>query len=287
MQTDLAMTLFSPILCQSQIKAFCTVIFVTTRSTCLIPVSQNMQINTFPITLTEAHMLSPNVKHFVFQSDLFPAFNYLPGQFITMHFEHEGKMLKRSYSIANVPSQNNRIEFAAGFVEHGPGSKLLFNLQKGENIQINGPFGRLILKDTPPKRYILAATSTGITPYRAMLTELSRRLDADPQLRVVILLGVQTKEDILYADNFMDFTQLYRNQVIFRVQLSRNKEATLLPYVHSGYVQHAFPDLALNPQEDMVYLCGNPGMIDESFEELKKRDFPMQQIVREKYISAK
>lgn len=243
-----------------------------------------MQVRTFPIILEEAYMLSSYVKHFVFKAEQSPAFSYAPGQFITIHFEHEGKALKRSYSIANVPTQNNRIEFAAGYVEGGPGTELLFNLKPGDQININGPFGRLILKDEMPKRYILVATSTGVTPYRAMIEELKRRLQAHPELRVVILEGVQKRSDVLYAEEFIRLAAQYP-QVSFRAHLSRANE-DLNPHEYRGYVQSAFPELTLNPEEDMIYLCGNPGMIDEAFHYLKEQGFGMQQIIREKYISA-
>ncbi|WED43415.1 ferredoxin--NADP reductase [Legionella cardiaca] len=244
-----------------------------------------MQIKTFPITLHDAFMLSPKVKHFVFRTEQSPAFNYLPGQFITIHFEKNEKMLKRSYSIANVPTQNNQIEFAAGYVEGGPGTELLFNLKPGDKINISGPFGRLILKDELPKRYILVATSTGVTPYRAMIEELKRRLQNNPELQVVILQGVQKHEEILYPAEFHAFAKEFP-QVTFRAHLSREAAGNLQAFEYSGYVQHAFPDLSLNPENDVVYLCGNPGMIDDSFSYLKEKGFNMQQIIREKYISA-
>ncbi len=76
-----------------------------------------MPVNTFPIVLEDTFMPSPKVKHFIFQSLQNRAFDYLPGQFITIHMERDGKILRRSYSIASVPTQNNRIEFAAGYVE--------------------------------------------------------------------------------------------------------------------------------------------------------------------------
>lgn len=244
-----------------------------------------MQVNTFPITLQEAFMLSSKVKHFVFSAEQSPPFNYLPGQFITIHFERNGKILKRSYSIANVPLQNNRIEFAAGYVEGGPGTELLFNLNPGDKININGPFGRLILKEEMPKRYIFVATSTGVTPYRAMIDELKYRLQNNPQLKVVILQGVRKHEEVLYAEEFKAFSTQYP-QVTFRAHLSRENAAELQPHEFVGYVQHAFPDLALNPETDVVYLCGNPGMIDDSFSYLKTKGFDTHQIIREKYISA-
>jgi len=243
-----------------------------------------MQVNTFPITLKESYMISPKVKHFTFNCSNTPAFNYLPGQFITVHFEHQGKNLKRSYSIANPSKQDNCIEFAAGYFAGGPGTELLFNLKPGDTININGPFGRLILKDEDPKRYILVATSTGVTPYRAMLHELGKRITQQPNLQVVILQGVQKREEILYAAEFQTFAQQFP-QVTFIPCLSQVKADQLEPNEYSGYVQHFFSRLNLNPNQDLVYLCGNPGMIDEAFNYLKENSFAMQHIIREKYIS--
>ena len=243
-----------------------------------------MQVNTFPIILDDTRMLSPRVKHFVFRSTLDPVFNYLPGQFITVHFERDEKTIRRSYSIANMPSQDNRIEFAAGFVEGGPGTDYLFNLKPGDQIYINGPFGRLIFKDETPGRYILVATSTGITPYRAMIPELTRRLNAHPDLEIVILFGVQKSEDILYHEELLAFAAL-SPRISLRVHLSKEPASNLLEHQFEGYVQHSFPALNLNPAQDVVYLCGNPGMIDDAFNDLKERGFAMQQVIREKYIS--
>ena len=70
-----------------------------------------MQVTTFPIILEESFMISPKVKHFVFNCEVSPPFNYLPGQFITVHFERDGKIIKRSYSIANEPKQENKLTF--------------------------------------------------------------------------------------------------------------------------------------------------------------------------------
>lgn len=242
--------------------------------------------NTFPVILEEAYMITPNVKHFIFKSHLTPAFNFLPGQFITVHFLHNDKILRRSYSIANVPAEDNRIQFAAGFVEHGPGTEYLFNLKPSDTIHISGPFGRLVLKDEIPGRYIFVATSTGITPYRSMLKELKKRLDANPKLSIVILEGVQQREDLLYRDEFLEFiTQNPRT--IFRAHLSREATVNNEDYEYKGYVQSAFKELALDPLQDMVYLCGNPGMIDDAFAYLKEQGFAPQHIIREKYISSK
>ncbi|MDP3706071.1 MAG: ferredoxin--NADP reductase [Legionellaceae bacterium] len=245
-----------------------------------------MQTNTSPIILENTYMLSPSVKHFIFHSKHEPAFNFIAGQFITIHFEHQGKILRRSYSIANTPANDNHIEFAASYVKDGPGTELLFNLKIGDTIQITGPFGRLTLKDDTPKRYVLLATSTGVTPYRAMKHELQRRLDSNPNLHIVIMLGVQKRADILYGDEFLAWAAT-SPRVTFRAHLSRDHREDWLPHEYSGHIQTGFSELDLNPEHDLVYLCGNPAMIDDAFALLKDKGFTTQHVIREKYISSK
>ena len=243
-----------------------------------------MQVKTIPITLEHFKMLSSTVRHFSFRSP--EAFNYVPGQFITMHFEHQGKTLRRSYSIANVPTNNNCIEFAANHVEDGPGTKILFDLKPGDQINVNGPFGRLILKDLMPKRYILIATGTGVTPYRAMREALQQRLNENPELHVTLLLGVQTCADILYEAEFLAWSQ-ESPRFNWNAYVSREAKSTNLAlHQKFGRVNLAYDQLDLNPENDLIYLCGNPAMIDDSFEYLKQHGFSTQQIIREKYISA-
>lgn len=246
-----------------------------------------MSTDTFPIVLEETYMLSPSVKHFRFQSKLQPAFNFIAGQFIRIHFEHAGKMLRRSYSIANPPQNDNYLEFAASYVKDGPGTDYLFNLKIGDEVLVNGPYGKLILKDDMQKRYIFVATSTGVTPYRAMLPELMQRIKSDANFKCVILQGVQKHQDILYNADFVAFAESMPGQAQFHAFLSRETNDNLAPHQHKGHVQDGFAALNLNPEQDVVYLCGNPAMIDDSFNLLQEQGFTTQNIIREKYISSK
>lgn len=228
-------------------------------------------------------MIAPNVRHFAFRTQ--EEFNFIPGQFVTMHFEVDGKMLRRSYSIASIQGQSQLLEFAAGYVENGPASKLLFALQPGETININGPFGRLVLKDEQPKRYFLVATSTGVTPYRAMLPLIKDRLSKE-NVEFHVLQGVQHRQDVLYADEFIAFAKENPN-FHFRAHLSRESDKNLHSHEYAGYVQKSLEALEPCKDSDIVYLCGNPSMVDESFALLTDRGFDIKSIRREKYISSK
>lgn len=238
---------------------------------------------TFPMILKDAFMLNTYVKHFVFHIQKTPAFVYLPGQFITIQFEHEGKILKRSYSIANPPDEPNRIEFSASYVEGGRASAFLFNLKPDDIVQTSGPFGRLILKDQIPKRYIFAATGTGVTPYRAMQKAMEEQLKKHDDLSIVIIEGVRNHAELLFGEEFKSFAARYP-QVRFIPMFSRETPETLKTDEYIGYVQQALDMLAPNAENDLVYLCGNPNMIDACFQKLKNLSFPVQQIIREKYI---
>jgi len=246
-----------------------------------------MAIETFPITLAKAVKLSPSVTHFYFTLAPDADFSFVPGQFITLLLPHEEKTLKRSYSVASIPdnAEPNTIEFAAGYVAGGPASERLFNMQPGETLTASGPFGRLVLLPEHPKRYILVATSTGITPYRAMIPQLRNFLAADNSHEVIVLEGVQHREDALYLDDWLALADNYPN---FTLRMHYSRETLTdnkAPYEHAGYVQTAFEKLALDPSQDVVYLCGNPQMIDDAFARLKDLGFTPHGVKREKYIS--
>lgn len=241
-----------------------------------------MKPELFTLTLESSRMITNRVKHFVFHLSNQKILDYLPGQFITIYFEHQGKTLHRSYSLANSPNTEGRLEFAASLIPNGVASSFLDKLKPQDTLEARGPFGRLILKDTPHKRYILIGTSTGITPYRAMLTTLSNKLQKEP-ISVVILQGVPFREDSLYHDEFSAFADAHE-QATYHACLSRaNKAHTDKEQL--GHVQDVLKTLNPNPSEDIVYLCGNPNMVDETYQLLESLNFSTQQIVREKYIS--
>jgi ferredoxin-NADP reductase len=245
-----------------------------------------MAIIEYQFKLQSCEFITPNVKHFVGHIEGHENWEFIAGQFLTVVFEHEGKTLRRSYSIASAPN-HPKIEFAASFVDGGPGTNYLFNLKPGDTITVTGPFGRLILKpeDNHFKRLFFVATSTGITPFRSMLNELSLKLEQQSSLEIEVIEGVQKMDQLLFADDFNEFSQKYPN-LQFSAALSREQALPQADFhLQLGHVQDILMKKSPNPATDLIYLCGNPKMIDETFELLKEKGFSIQQIIREKYIS--
>jgi ferredoxin-NADP reductase len=243
-----------------------------------------MAIKTFPLELAWRRKVTPHILHLAFRCADGAVMDFIPGQFINLHFETESGGTHRSYSIANPPRPDGLLEVALSPVEGGLASEALAMLEPGEGIPASGPFGRFVLRDDPSCRYVLVGTGTGITPYRAMLPLLSERLEAGYRAHVV--LGVWRREELLFGNDFLALCA-DREQAQFTACYSRELPADPEPWEHAGYVQTQFSRLDLNPESDVIYLCGNPGMIDESFEILKAMGFGVKQLRREKYLSAR
>jgi NAD(P)H-flavin reductase len=61
-----------------------------------------------------------------------------------------------------------------------------------------------------------------------------------------------------------------------------------MPTSASGYVQDALARIRAGCRRgDIAYLCGNPNMVDASFEALKEPACRCPQIRREKYVSSR
>ena len=246
-----------------------------------------MQQNQFKIKLIGRTMITPSVLHLTFSRSDKLLLEFIPGQFITFLLPHQnGKIVRRSYSLASSPNQPHEIQIAVAPVHEGFATKILFNLKVGDELLCTGPVGRLILKEEEsPSHYLLVATGTGIAPYRSMLPTIAQRLVQDKNLQVTLLLGVRYAKDSLYVEDFLSFAKQH-NRFHFRTYLS--KETILFQsYQYVGYVQSAFEQLNLNPSSDLVYLCGNPHMIDESVVLLQELGFDSKHIRREKYISTR
>lgn len=245
---------------------------------------ERMSHDRFTFVLQSSHMATPRVRQFNFRREGGSALYYTPGQFITLHLPWQGMELRRSYSVATIPGTVNEVQLAVTYVEGGRATRLLYDMTPGARVEATGPFGRFVLRDDPPGRYLLVATGTGISPYRAMLPQLRERLDGR-QHEAVLLLGVRGPDELLFGE---DFLSLARDNRAFRFIASYSRHLPEPPGVHErkGYVQDHLMELHPDPQRDIVYLCGNPGMIDAAVESLKTVGFDNHNMRREKYVSS-
>lgn len=250
-----------------------------------------MAIVQFPLKLAARRMIAPTVGHYVFERADGQPLAFIAGQFIQMHFDYaDGTTTRRSYSLANVHDQaqgpSQTVEIAVSYVPGGAATALFEGLEIGGQIQASGPFGRFCLQPGDTNgRYVLIATGTGVTPYRAMLPALES-LMRERGIEVVLLQGARTSVELLYSAEFRAFADAHP-AFHYLPCLSRETASNAHPDVRHGYVQQALADIAPDPARDIAYLCGNPDMVDACFEALKEAGLPVPQVRREKYVSSK
>ena len=202
----------------------------------------------FPLKLVGSRMLAPSVRHLEFVRDDGQALDFIAGQFIQVHFNYpDGTPTKRSYSLATQHDHafgvNDSVEIAVSFVPGGAASALFTALDDGQQIQCSGPYGRFCLNDKDQNaRYLLIATGTGVTPYRAMLPQLKKVMD-ERGVQVVLVFGSRTEEDLIYREDFYRFAE---DNPHFRFMpcFSREMPAHATPDARRGYVQEQLAELA-------------------------------------------
>ncbi len=236
-------------------------------------------------------MLAPSVAHLSFlRGDGLPL-DYIPGQFIQVHFAYaDGTPTKRSYSLATIHDHalgaGEAVEIAVSYVPGGAATALFEGLDIGGTVSASGPFGRFcLMPQDANRRYLLIATGTGVTPYRAMLPLLEKQI-AERGIEVVLLFGARNPDELLYGDEFRAFADTHP-AFRFVPCFSRELPADPYPDVRHGYVQQFLDEFAPDAASDIAYLCGNPNMVDACFEQLKAAGLPIPQIRREKYVSSK
>ncbi len=240
-------------------------------------------------------MLAPSVAHLSFVRDDGLPLDYIPGQFIQIHFEYaDGTAARRSYSLAtqhdHALGPGEVVEIAVSYVPGGAATALFEGLSDGSKLNASGPFGRFCLMPNDANtRYLLIGTGTGITPYRAMLPQLAALMRLRG-VEIVLLQGARTPEELLYGNEFRAFAQAHPG-FRFVPCFSRAMPEPGSPQAHAdvrhGYVQNALAEFAPNAEGDIAYLCGNPNMVDACFEALKVAGLPIPHVRREKYVSNK
>jgi len=251
----------------------------------------------FPLKLVDRRMLAPSVAHLSFVRDDGLPLDFIPGQFVQVHFHYaDGTATKRSYSLATIHDHamgpGEAVEIAVSYVAGGAATALFESLPEGGQINASGPYGRFCLMPGDANhRYLLIGTGTGVTPYRAMLPLLAQ-LIRERGIEVVLLFGARTPQELLYGDEFRAFADAHPENFRFVPCLSRGLPDGSGPGpphadVRHGYVQQFLDEFAPRADTDIAYLCGNPNMVDACFELLKGHGLPVPQIRREKYVSSK
>jgi len=195
--------------------------------------------------------------------------------------EHEGvktKLLKRAYSIASSPREKDALEIFIALVDDGAFTPWLWKQDVGSRLWLSPkPAGKFTMEGFEAgKDLVLVSTGTGLSPFLSMFRTFR---DHPPWRRIVILNGVRHARDLGY-DRELAAAAAKDANLIYIPMASRERDDSGWPGMR-GRVTEALKDdvyerlvgTPFDPAECHVFLCGNPGMIDELERKLTQRGF--------------
>jgi CDP-4-dehydro-6-deoxyglucose reductase len=205
---------------------------------------------TWPCRIQSLVRLAPDVIQVVLRLPPTGDLRFHPGQYIDI-LGPDG--LRRSYSIANAPAADKRIELHIRQVPGGAMSQYWFEQAKvNDLLRLNGPLGTFFLRDVADLDLVFLATGTGIAPVKAMLEGLAQRQGESLPRSISVYWGGRVQSDI-YWEPPSEMDQLQFSPVLSRVGEDWAGER--------GHVQTAVLRRAPQWHQTRVYACGSDAMI--------------------------
>lgn len=140
--------------------------------------------------------LTHDITEFRLQLDTPNAF--IPGQYALLHVP--GVEGQRAYSMSNLPDDPARWDFQIKKVPDGAATTALFDdLQDGDDIALDGPFGIAHFQPDAPRDIVLLAGGSGLSPMISIARAASRHPSTQHR-RIDFFFGGRAPRDICGED---------------------------------------------------------------------------------------
>lgn len=235
--------------------------------------------NFHPLTVKHIKPLTPSSVAITFSvpKELLQTFDFVPGQYITLKKEINGKELRRAYSICSSPKKDC---FTIGVkkVDKGGFSAYAHNkLSEGEVLEVMPPEGRFTFRSTGhPKNIAAFAAGSGITPVMSIAKAV---LDSHPKSKFVLVYGNKSfKETMFYTDLVkMELDHSDRFFVYF-VTSQTQEDDSRFGRIDTAMINYAIKNRHKDIDFDAYYLCGPESMIDLVTDTLRESEIPDDKI---------
>ncbi|WP_354643166.1 1,2-phenylacetyl-CoA epoxidase subunit PaaE [Kitasatospora camelliae] len=187
------------------------------------------------------------------------AYDFRPGQTLTLRRIVDGADERRSYSLCSPVGGPLRI--AVREVPGGLFSRwLVREARVGEMVEVLPPAGLFSPELGVPAEHVLLAAGSGITP---MLSIAGSVLDGHPDARVTLLYGNRRSDTVMFADELADLKDRHLGRFQLLHVLSREtRDAELLSgRLDPERVKALIAALVDVEHVDHWWLCGPYGMV--------------------------
>jgi ferredoxin--NADP+ reductase len=230
-------------------------------------------------SITWIHPWTPHL--FSFRTSRPRSFRFTAGQFARLGVKKaDGSIAWRAYSMVSGP-YDDHLEFYSIVVPGGEFTSELATLRVGDQLFIDKQnHGFLTLSRFSGGTDLwLLSTGTGIAPFLSILCDP----DAwQAYARIVLVHSVRTRDELAYEATIRGLSRheifgtlahkLSYIPVITRQQVRGLLNARITTLIENGALEQA-AGLRLDLDNSRIMLCGNPEMVDQTRQVLKKRGF--------------
>lgn len=222
----------------------------------------------FDTKILEVKNFTENTKEFVLE--VANEFDFVPGQFVMVHKEIDGKLERRAYSI--VSFENGKLTLCIKKTKVGFFAKEILKLKKGDLITISGPFGFFEIKNWD-RNFAFLSTGTGIAPIKAIIDFLILK---KYKRKIILFSGSKTNKDNFYSDYFENLEKENPNFEFHKI-ISKEKNE------NEGRVQDFIEEKIDNLKDYDYYICGVKEMVNDTKKKLLDLGVKKDKIFFEKY----
>lgn len=208
-------------------------------------------------------------------------FKFTAGQFARIGLKVGEELVVRAYSVVSSPFDET-LEFFSIVVPDGAFTSNLQYLKVGDELYLEKiPYGYLTLaryQQPLPHDLWLLATGTGLAPFLSMLQDFDTW---SKYQKINLVYSVRTAAELAYVDRIKEIAETFgegHNGFKFIPIITRDPSAPLhdrLPILIENSELEKSAGIELNPSTSHVMLCGNPQMVDDTKEALKRRGLTM------------
>jgi ferredoxin-NADP reductase/ferredoxin len=211
------------------------------------------------LKLAEVEDITHNVKTFRFRppdGGTIP-FDYLPGQFLTLHLAPRDIPTRRSYTMASTPTWRDRVEITVKREAHGLVSRFLHDeMRVGDEVKVEAPNGTFSFNGVQADSVALIGAGVGITPMMSVARYLAET--AWPG-KVSLILGFRAPRDFIFRDE-LEALQARNPNLSVTVTMSRPGSETWAG--RRGYIDADLLASVEDIARRRVHVCGPPSMMD-------------------------
>lgn len=217
------------------------------------------------------------------------AFDFQPGQFLTLRATIDGSDVRRSYSISSPRSRlrdDGELEVGIRPVEGGLFSNWAARtLKAGDTLQVMPPDGRFTVKRTRAMHRVGFAAGSGITP---ILSIAATTLEEQPESRFTLVYGNRKMASVMFSEALQDLKDRYPDRLTLIHVLSRQaQEVPLLQgRIDADKIRVLTGSLLPAASMDEVFICGPEAMIEATEKALLDAGVPADRVHAERFTSS-